>query len=56
MFKQVNQIGLLRRAQEESKLGFEFHYVIMKKINKQLVQNSQKMRIWLSKNPGPSAW
>ena len=35
MFKQVlNQIRLLRRAQEESEIGFEFHYVIMKKTNK----------------------
>ena len=34
MFKQVlNQIRLLRRAQEESEIGFEFHYVIMKKTN-----------------------
>ena len=48
MFKQVlNQIRLLRRAQKESEIGFEFHYVIMKKTNKQLS---------LDRNPGPSAW
>ena len=40
MFKQVlNQIRLLRRAQEDSEIGFEFHYVIMKKTNKKQSEN-----------------
>ena len=44
MFKQVlNQIRLLRRAQEESELGFEFHYVIMKKTNIACAKQSENV-------------